>query len=99
MIFDAQKEAIYKTQDCSYYFTFHSDQDWRYKMKQYNIFQSMSRKGISFDNSSMENFLSILKQELEKFIKVKMSYVKPLIDIFIIIIIIESKKKSTGKFQ
>uniref|UniRef100_UPI0013312681 IS3 family transposase n=1 Tax=Klebsiella pneumoniae TaxID=573 RepID=UPI0013312681 len=48
-----------------------SDQGWAYKMKQYTkklkgnkIFQSMSRKGTCLDNSPMENFFGIMKQEM-----------------------------------
>ncbi|WP_429864632.1 IS3 family transposase [Enterococcus faecalis] len=70
-IFVAQKEAIEGTADCPYRRTFHSDQGWAYQMKQYrknlkneNIFQSMSRKGNCYDNSPMENFFSLLKQEM-----------------------------------
>lgn len=51
--------------------TFHSDQGWAYQMKSYThllkdhqIFQSMSRKGNCLDNSPMENFFSLLKQEI-----------------------------------
>ncbi|WP_083315534.1 IS3 family transposase [Peptoniphilus sp. HMSC075B08] len=50
---------------------FHSDQGWAYKIKQYTsrleseeITQSMSRKGNCLDNSPMENFFGILKQEI-----------------------------------
>lgn len=34
------------------------------KMKDHGIFQSMSRKGNCLDNSPMENFFGILKQEM-----------------------------------
>ena len=51
--------------------TFHSDQGWDYQMKAYSyrlkeerIFQSMSRKGNCLDNSVMENFFGLLKQEI-----------------------------------
>ena len=51
--------------------TFHSDQGWAYQMKAYvhslkenKIFQSMSRKGNCHDNSVMENFFGIMKQEM-----------------------------------
>ena len=51
--------------------TFHSDQGWAYQMKAYShrlkeerIFQSMSRKGNCLDNSVMENFFGLLKQEI-----------------------------------
>ena len=50
---------------------FHSDQGWAYQVKQYTlrleahgITQSMSRKGNCLDNSPMENFFGILKQEI-----------------------------------
>lgn len=65
------EEAISQTNDCPYRRTFHSDQGWAYQMNTYiqtlkdnRIFQSMSRKGTCLDNSPMENFFSILKQEL-----------------------------------
>lgn len=51
--------------------TFHSDRGWAYQMKTYThelkehrIFQSMSRKGNCYDNSIIENFFGILKQEM-----------------------------------
>ena len=34
------------------------------KLKENRIFQSMSRKGNCYDNSVMENFFGILKQEM-----------------------------------
>lgn len=50
---------------------FNSDQGWAYQIKQYTskfeaegITQSMSRKGNCLDNSPMENFFGILKQEI-----------------------------------
>ncbi|PQL24052.1 IS3 family transposase [Veillonella tobetsuensis] len=70
-ILSAQKQAIKKTADAKYRRTFHSDRGWGYQMKAYqhnlkvhNIFQSMSRNGNCLDNSPMENFFAILKQEL-----------------------------------
>ncbi|MBS6124571.1 MAG: IS3 family transposase [Veillonella sp.] len=70
-ILSAQQQAIEKTADAKYRRTFHSDRGWGYQMKTYqynlkvhNIFQSMSRKGNCLDNSPMENFFAILKQEL-----------------------------------
>lgn len=58
------KEAKYRT-------TIHSDQGWHYQhqkwvktLKRNKIFQSMSRKGNCLDNSPMENFFGILKQEM-----------------------------------
>ena len=67
----ALKEAIRITADCPFRRTFHSDQGWAYQMKDYvktlkkeHIFQSMSRKGNCLDNSVMENFFGLLKQEM-----------------------------------
>lgn len=49
----------------------HSDQGWQYHMESYhkqlqerNIVQSMSRKGNCLDNSPMENFFGIMKNEM-----------------------------------
>lgn len=70
-IMKALEEAISVTSDCPYRRTFHSDQGWAYQMKSYShrlkeehIFQSMSRKGNCLDNSVMENFFGLLKQEI-----------------------------------
>ena len=64
-------QAIEITSDCPYRRTFHSDRGWAYQMVAYSsalkenkIFQSMSRKGNCYDNSVMENFFGILKQEM-----------------------------------
>ena len=70
-VMDALEQAIAITSDCPYRRTFHSDQGWAYQMKAYShrlneerIFQSMSRKGNCHDNSVMENFFGLLKQEI-----------------------------------
>lgn len=70
-IMNALNEAIKITDDCPYRRIFHSDQGWAYQMKTYvytlkknKIFQSMSRKGNCHDNSIMENFFGIMKQEM-----------------------------------
>lgn len=70
-IMNALDEAIKITSDCQYRRTFHSDQGWAYQMNSYiytlqenKIFQSMSRKGNCHDNSVMENFFGIMKQEM-----------------------------------
>ncbi len=70
-IMTAQKEAIEATSDCRFRRTFHSDRGWAYQMNSYRnelkknrIFQSMSRKGNCYDNSPMENFFGIMKQEM-----------------------------------
>lgn len=67
----ALEKAIDITSDCIYRRTFHSDQGWAYQMKNYvitlkshKIIQSMSRKGNCLDNSVMENFFGLLKQEI-----------------------------------
>jgi len=70
-VLSAQKQAIAITSDCKYRRTFHSDRGWAYQMNAYSyalkeskIFQSMSRKGNCYDNSVMENFFGLLKQEM-----------------------------------
>lgn len=70
-VMGALEKAIAITSDCPYRRTFHSDQGWAYQMKVYSrrlkkerIFQSMSRKGNCHDNSVMENFFGLLKQEI-----------------------------------
>ena len=70
-VMNALEKAIEITSDCPYRRTFHSDQGWAYQMKAYThrlkeaqIFQSMSRKGNCLDNSVMENFFGLLKQEI-----------------------------------
>ena len=59
-----EEHALYRT-------TINSDQGWHYQhhswvktLKHHGIFQSMSRKGNCLDNSPMENFFGILKQEM-----------------------------------
>lgn len=70
-IMSALEKAIEATDGCKFRRTFHSDQGWAYQMKAYSqklkehsIFQSMSQKGNCIDNSPMENFFGILKQEI-----------------------------------
>ena len=70
-VMTALDQAIQVTLDCPYRRTFHSDQGWAYQIKSYKdrlkaerIFQSMSRKGNCHDNSVMENFFGLLKQEI-----------------------------------
>ena len=70
-IMHALNQAIDITSDCPFRRTFHSDQGWAYQMHQYtdklkthHIFQSMSRRGNCHDNSVMENFFGLLKQEI-----------------------------------
>ncbi|EMF0413913.1 IS3 family transposase [Enterococcus faecium] len=70
-VMEGLEEAIQTTNDYPYRRTFHSDQGWAYqmkayrnKLKEYKIFQSLSRKGNCLDNSLMENFFGLLKQEI-----------------------------------
>ena len=70
-IMAALETAIKITSDCMYRRTFHSDRGWAYQMNAYvhklkenQIFQSMSRKGNCYDNSIMENFFGVMKQEM-----------------------------------
>lgn len=64
-------EALEIVKDSEYRTTIHSDQGWHYqhkswikKLKKHKVFQSMSRKGNCLDNSPMENFFGLLKQEM-----------------------------------
>lgn len=69
---DPLKEVIDLVNNYAQYrTTFHSDQGWQYQhsmyvhfIKENRCFQSMSRKGNCHDNSPMENFFGLLKQEI-----------------------------------
>lgn len=70
-VMSALNKAIGVTADCPCRRTSHSGQGWAYQMKAYanrlkeeRIFQSMPRKGNCYDNSVMENFFGLLKQEI-----------------------------------
>lgn len=65
------KEALEVVKDSTYRTTIHSDQGWHYQhqkwvrtLKEHKVFQSMSRKGNCLDNSPIENFFGLLKQEM-----------------------------------
>jgi transposase InsO family protein len=65
------EEALEIVKDSKFRTTIHSDQGWHYQhnkwvktLKKYKVFQSMSRKGNCLDNSPMENFFGLLKQEM-----------------------------------
>jgi putative transposase len=64
-------EALEIVKDSKFRTTIHSDQGWHYQhnkwvrtLKEHKVFQSMSRKGNCLDNSPMENFFGLLKQEM-----------------------------------
>lgn len=64
------EEALEVVKDSTYRTTI-PDQGWHYQhrkwvrtLKEHNVFQSMSRKGNCLDNSPMENFFGLLKQEM-----------------------------------
>lgn len=70
-VLSALMSAIIVTNDCEKQRIFHSDQGWAYQMKKYvkiledtDIVQSMSRRGNCHDNSVMENFFGMMKQEM-----------------------------------
>ncbi|PLS03176.1 hypothetical protein CVD27_16085 [Neobacillus cucumis] len=65
------EEALKIVKASKYRTTIHSDQGWHYQhnkwvktLKENKVFQSMSRKGYCLDNSPMENFFGLLKQEM-----------------------------------
>lgn len=66
-----KSRAIIISPNVNYRLTIHSDQDWHYQnakyvniIKENKVFQSKSRKGNYLDNSVMENFFGLLKQEM-----------------------------------
>ncbi|OAK72130.1 integrase [Lederbergia galactosidilytica] len=70
-ILDALDEIILLAKNCPYRTTIHTDQGWGYQMKAFSkrlkdhrIYQSMSRRGNCLDNSPMENFFGLMKQEM-----------------------------------
>ncbi len=77
---DALDDALKKLPQ-KHQLTIHSDQGFHYQHAQWvkrlinrNIEQSMSRRGNCIDNSPMENFFGLLKQEMyygEKFTSIK----------------------------
>jgi putative transposase len=65
------EEALKIVINSKYRTTIHSDQGWHYQHKKWvktlkdnKVFQSMSRKGNCIDNSPMENFFGLMKQEM-----------------------------------
>ena len=65
------EEALEIVKGSKYRTTIHSDQGWHYQhnkwvktLKDQKVFQSMSRKGNCLDNSPMENFFGLMKQEM-----------------------------------
>ena len=70
MVTDMLQKAFRKHQTLDH-LIMHSDQGWHYQHAQYQrllrehgITQSMSRKGNCLDNSMMENFFGLMKNEL-----------------------------------
>ncbi|MFD2195324.1 IS3 family transposase, partial [Oceanobacillus bengalensis] len=70
-VLEPLEEALDIVKNATYRTTIHSDQGWHYqhdkwvkKLKQHKVFQSMSRKGNCIDNSPVESFFGILKQEM-----------------------------------
>jgi putative transposase len=64
-------EVLKIVKDSKFRTTIHSDQGWHYQHKKWvnalkdsKVFQSMSRKGNCIDNSPMENFFGLMKQEM-----------------------------------
>ena len=71
LVVNPLEEALEIVKDSKYRTTVHSDQGWHYQhnkwvktLKKNKMFQSMSRKGNCLDNSPMENFFGLLKQEM-----------------------------------
>jgi transposase InsO family protein len=71
IVLNPLEEALKIVKDSKFRTTIHSDQGWHYQhhkwvktLKENKVFQSMSRKGNCLDNSPMENFFGLLKQEM-----------------------------------
>lgn len=71
LVMEPLEAALQIIKDAEYRTTMHSDQGWHYQhrkwvttLKQHKVYQSMSRKGNCLDNSPMENFFGLLKQEM-----------------------------------
>lgn len=71
IVINPLNSIINQRPNLNYRMTIHSDQGWHYqhkaytnKLKENKIFQSMSRKANCLDNSLMENFFGLLKQEM-----------------------------------
>ena len=71
LVIQPLEEALEIVKDSKYRTTIHSDQGWHYQHKKWvktlkdnKVFQSMSRKGNCIDNSPMENFFGLMKQEM-----------------------------------
>src|SRR5699024_9363733 len=70
-LIDALVETSERTKDDLHLTRIHSDQGWGHQMKVFGkklkdnkIFQSMSRRGNCLDNSPIENFFGLMKQEM-----------------------------------
>ena len=71
LVIQPLEDALEIVKDLEYRTTIHSDQGWHYQhkkwvrtLRKHKVFQSMSRKGNCIDNSPMENFFGLLKQEM-----------------------------------
>ncbi|QGQ47057.1 IS3 family transposase [Metabacillus sediminilitoris] len=71
LVLEPLEETLEIVKNSKYRTTMHSDQGWHYqhkkwvkKLKENKVFQSMSRKGNCLDNSPMENFFGLMKQEM-----------------------------------
>ena len=71
LVIQPLEDALEIIKDLEYRTTIHSDQGWHYQhkkwvrtLRKHKVFQSMSRKGNCIDNSPMENFFGLLKQEM-----------------------------------
>ena len=71
LVIQPLEDALEVVKVSGYRTTIHSDQGWHYqhkkwvqRLKKHKVFQSMSRKGNCIDNSPMENFFGLLKQEM-----------------------------------
>ncbi|MCM3442676.1 IS3 family transposase [Metabacillus halosaccharovorans] len=71
LVIEPLEDTLEIVKNSKYRTTIHSDQGWHYqhnkwvkKLKENKVFQSMSRKGNCLDNSPMENYFGLMKQEM-----------------------------------
>lgn len=82
------KEALKRLPELNYRTTVHTDQGfqyqhkfWRETLKEYRVFQSMSRKATCLDNAVVESFFHIMKVEvMDKHFESKEDLIEDMID-------------------
>lgn len=78
LVIEPLNETLILVKEAKFRTTIHSDQGWHYQHKKWvkllkdqKVFQSMSRKGNCLDNSPIETFFGLLKQEMYYGVKLR----------------------------